>query len=123
MLARDSNAARSPLRTLRECGDVRGGGQRGRCDRWPAGGAGAGPETGLGDLPLEAARSPDARHLRVSNDGQGTQSLQVIDVAGEEPETVQTVEYRSPEALYIGVAYSPDGRHAYASAGGNNKIR
>ena len=36
---------------------------------------------------------------------------------------VQTIEYRGPEALYAGVAWSPDDRHAYASAGGDNKIR
>jgi YVTN family beta-propeller protein len=29
----------------------------------------------------------------------------------------------SPEALYVGVVYAPDGKRAYASAGGNNKIR
>jgi YVTN family beta-propeller protein len=28
-----------------------------------------------------------------------------------------------PEALWIGLAFSPDGTHAYASAGGDNKIR
>jgi hypothetical protein len=39
----------------------------------------AGQQTNLGDLPLNAASSPDGRWLVVSNDGQGTQSVQVID--------------------------------------------
>ncbi len=83
-----------------------------------------GHQTTLGDLPLGVAASPDGRHLLVSNDGQGVQSLQVVDVAdGDGPEIVQTLPYPSPEALFVGVAYSPDGSRAYASAGGNNKIR
>ncbi|WP_161798252.1 bifunctional YncE family protein/alkaline phosphatase family protein [Aneurinibacillus tyrosinisolvens] len=36
---------------------------------------------------------------------------------------IQTIEYKKPEALYLGVTYSPDGKHVYASAGNNNKIR
>ncbi len=52
------------------------------------------------------------------------QSLQVLDVSDEDDtEVEQTLPYASPEALFVGVAYSPDGTRAYASAGGNNKIR
>ena len=81
----------------------------------------AGTQTRLGDLPLNAALSPDGRWLLVTNDGQAVQSLQVVDT--HTADVVQTLDYRSPEALYIGVAWSADGRHVYASAGGNNKIR
>ena len=81
----------------------------------------AGAQTTLGDLPLGLAASPDGRHLLVSNDGQGAQSLQVLDA--DDGDVVQTIAYTAPEALFVGVAYSPDGRHAYASAGGNNRIR
>ncbi|PZS31734.1 MAG: phosphoesterase [Pseudonocardiales bacterium] len=35
----------------------------------------------------------------------------------------QTISYTSPEGLFVGVAFSPDGTHVYASAGGNNKVR
>jgi YVTN family beta-propeller protein len=35
----------------------------------------------------------------------------------------QSIEYRAPEALFVGAAFSPDGTKAYVSAGGNNKIR
>lgn len=81
----------------------------------------AGNQVQLGDRPYGIAQSPDGKTLLVSNDGQGTQSLQVVD--RDTGAVVQTIPYNTPEALYIGVVYSPDGSHAYASAGGNNKIR
>src|ERR1700694_4639580 len=81
----------------------------------------AGEQTRLGDLPLGAAASPDGHWLVVSNDGQATQSLQVIDTATAK--VTQTVSYRKPEALFTGLAFSGDGHRLYASGGGNNKIR
>lgn len=80
-----------------------------------------GEQITLGDFPMGAALSPDHRYLIVSNDGQGEQSLQVVDIKSQQ--VVQTIPYKSPEALYFGVAFSPDGKTVYASAGGNNKIR
>jgi YVTN family beta-propeller protein len=67
------------------------------------------------------ALSPDGKTLVVSNDGQSTQSLMVIDRATGT--VLQTIPYKAPEALFVGVAFSPDGSRVYASAGGNNKIR
>jgi YVTN family beta-propeller protein len=81
----------------------------------------AGRQVQLGDRPYGMALSPDGRTLLVSNNGQSTQSLMVVDSASGTLR--QTIPYRSPEALFIGVAFSPDGARAYASAGGNNKIR
>lgn len=81
----------------------------------------AGRQVTLGLLPLGAALSPDGSRLLVSNNGQGVQSLQVVDARSGA--IGQTIAYASPEALYSGVAWSPDGTRAYASAGGNNKIR
>ncbi|MGZ4654604.1 alkaline phosphatase family protein [Oryzihumus sp.] len=81
----------------------------------------AGDQTRLGDLPLTSALSPDGRHLLVSNDGQGTQSLQLVDAADHRVE--QTIPYTSPESLYMGLAWSPDGQTAYASAAANSKVR
>ena len=81
----------------------------------------AGKQIEMGDRPLGIAESPDEKTLLVSNNGQSTQSLMVVDRATDK--VVQTISYVAPEALYIGVAFSPDGKHAYASAGGNNKIR
>jgi YVTN family beta-propeller protein len=81
----------------------------------------AGRQLRLGDRPYGMAVSPDGRTLVVSNDGQSTESLMVIDCASGEVR--QTLNYDRPEALYLGVAFGPDGRRLYASAGGNNKIR
>jgi len=81
----------------------------------------AGAQIAVGDRPLGAALSPDGRYLAVSNDGEGTQSLALVDTRARS--VVQTIPYRAPEALYVGVAWSPDGGRVYASAGGNNLVR
>jgi hypothetical protein len=81
----------------------------------------AGQQTPLGDLPLSAVPFPDGAAVLVVNAGQGVQSLQVVDAHDGDIE--QSIEYRSPEALFVGAAFSPDGTQAYVSAGGNNKIR
>src|SRR6266487_4001098 len=80
----------------------------------------AGRQVQLGERPYGAALSPDGRTLLVSNDGQWMQSIQVVDTSSGK--VVQTISYQTPQALWVGVAWSPDGRHAYASAGGNNKL-
>jgi YVTN family beta-propeller protein len=81
----------------------------------------AGTQVGLGNFPMDGSVSPDKKYLVVANAGAGTHSLQVVDIAQQK--VIQTISYNSPEALYIGVAFSPDGKKLYASAGGNNKIR
>lgn len=81
----------------------------------------AGKQIQLGDRPYGMTLSPDGRTLLVSNDGQSTQSVMMVDTASGEIR--QTIPYTSPESLYIGVAFSPDGKRAYASAGGQPKIR
>ncbi|HEV7754795.1 MAG TPA: beta-propeller fold lactonase family protein [Mycobacteriales bacterium] len=81
----------------------------------------AGHQSRLGDLPLHAVLSPDRRTLLVTNDGQGIQSLQVVDV--RTGEVRQTLPYPAPRALFAGLAFSPDGRRVFASAGGDNVIR
>ncbi|MFH5878806.1 alkaline phosphatase family protein [Arthrobacter sp. NA-172] len=81
----------------------------------------AGQQTALGDLPLNSAISPDGKKLAVTNNGQGTQSLQLVDLADHEVD--QTIPYKSPESLYMGLAWSPDGTKLYASAAANSKIR
>jgi YVTN family beta-propeller protein len=81
----------------------------------------AGKQVQLGDRPYGTAMSPDGNTLLFSNNGQSTQSLIVVD--RKSGKVIQTLEYQKPEALYLGVTYSPDGKHVYASAGNNNKIR
>ena len=81
----------------------------------------AGLSVEVGDRPMGVAVSPDGRYLAVSNNGQGVQSLVLFDTATNKG--IQSIPYPSPEALYHGVVWSPDGKTLYASAGGNNKIR
>jgi YVTN family beta-propeller protein len=80
----------------------------------------AGAQTALGDMPLGAALSPDGRLLVVSNNGLGTQSLQVVDTATSR--VLQAIPYSRPHGLFLGVAFSPDGRRVYASGGGEQRI-
>jgi YVTN family beta-propeller protein len=80
----------------------------------------AGVETRLGDLPLNATLSPDGRYLLVSNDGAGVQSLQVVSTATKR--VLQTIPYNAPASVFVGLAYSPDGTHAYASGGGSDVV-
>jgi YVTN family beta-propeller protein len=81
----------------------------------------AGTQSHLGDLPLGSALSPDDRWLAVSNDGQGVQSLQLVDTTNGA--VVTTVPYPSPSGLYVGLAFAKDGKTLYASGGGSNVIR
>ena len=81
----------------------------------------AGRQIPLGDKPFGSTMSPDDKTMLVSNDGQYRQTLSVVDTTSGKIR--QTLSYDSPEALFVGLAFTPDGRHAYASAGGNNKIR
>jgi YVTN family beta-propeller protein len=81
----------------------------------------AGRQVMLGDRPYGLARSPVGTFVLASNDGQSTQSLQVVDTASGA--VTQTIPYTGDEALSFGIAFAPDGHKVYVSAGGNNKIR
>jgi YVTN family beta-propeller protein len=81
----------------------------------------AGKQVTLGDRPYGLAESRNGKFLLASNDGQSTQSLQVIDTAGGA--VTQTIPYTGDAALSFGIAFAPDGSRVYVSAGGNNKIR
>ena len=81
----------------------------------------AGNQSTLGDLPLHAVLSPDHRTLLVTNNGQGVQSLQIIDA--QTRQLRQTLQYPAPKALFAGLAFSPDGSRVFASGGGNNIVR
>jgi YVTN family beta-propeller protein len=80
-----------------------------------------GRQVTLGERPYGMALSPDGKTLLASNDGVGRQALMSVDPAGQKVR--QTITYNKPEALFLGVAFSPDGKKAYASAGNNDKIR
>jgi YVTN family beta-propeller protein len=80
-----------------------------------------GQQTTLGSLPTASALSPDGSELLVLNAGDHPiESLQVVDAASRK--VTQTISYTTPAGLYAGVAFSPDGTHAYASGGGSEVI-
>jgi YVTN family beta-propeller protein len=81
----------------------------------------AGQQTPLGDLPLASALSPDRRWVAVSNDGEGIQSLQLVNTADHT--VAQTISYPAPNGLFVGLAFSADGQTLYASGGGGNIVR
>ena len=64
---------------------------------------------------------PDGKYLAISNDGTRTQSLSLVEAATGK--VLQSLPNASPQSLFIGLAWSPDGSKLYAAAGGNDKIR
>ena len=77
----------------------------------------AGRSLPLGDLPLNMAVSRSKKLLAVTNNGQSTQSLQLIDVASEKILST-TVIAKS----WVGLAFSADEQYLYAGGGNNNHI-
>ncbi|MCW2572427.1 MAG: beta-propeller repeat protein [Frankiales bacterium] len=90
----------------------------------------AGTRTTLGDFPVGIVVSPDGRTGVVANSGQGQggeqqgdESLQVIDLATAR--VVQTVRDHlagTPTFYNAGLAFSRDGKHLYATGGGNDAV-
>jgi YVTN family beta-propeller protein len=77
----------------------------------------AGNSLSLGDLPLNMVVSPSGNWLVVSNDGQSTQTLQLIDVLNQR--VLDSVVI--PKSWY-GLKFSDDGNYLYASGGNDNRI-
>ncbi|RKR82426.1 YVTN family beta-propeller protein [Mucilaginibacter gracilis] len=77
----------------------------------------AGRALPLGDLPLNIQLSLSGRYLAVTNNGQSTQSLQLIDPKNEK----QLDEMVMGKAWY-GLAFSRDEKKIYASGGNDNCI-
>ena len=71
----------------------------------------------LGDLPLNMIISPDKRYIAVTNNGQSTQSIQLVDIKN------QTVcDTREIAKSWVGLAFSDDSKSLYASGGNDNRI-
>jgi DNA-binding beta-propeller fold protein YncE len=77
----------------------------------------AGHSLPLGDLPLNIAVSSSHRYLAVTNNGQSTQTLQLID-AGREKVLDSVIIPKS----WLGLAFSADEKYLYASGGNDNRI-
>lgn len=77
----------------------------------------AGSALALGDLPLNLQLSASGRLLAVTNNGQSTQSIQLID-----PKTEKQLDERIINKAWYGLAFSHDEKTLYASGGNNNCI-
>ena len=77
----------------------------------------AGKSFPLGDLPLNIAVSSSKKLLAVTNNGQSTQSLQLVDVASEKV-TDDIVIAKS----WVGLQFSKDERYLYAAGGNDNRV-
>jgi DNA-binding beta-propeller fold protein YncE len=77
----------------------------------------AGRHLTLGDLPLAMVLSADGRFLVVTNDGYERPTLSVVDLARHVVRQTLTVDN-----AWLGLAFSPDGKRLYSSAGNANAI-
>ncbi len=71
----------------------------------------------LGDLPLNIAVSPDKKLAAVTNNGQSTQTIQLIDLK-KGIVTDSVIIGKS----WLGLTFSDDGKYLYASGGNDNFI-
>ncbi|TGE04870.1 alkaline phosphatase family protein [Hymenobacter fodinae] len=71
----------------------------------------------LGDLPLNMQLSRNGRLLAVTNNGQSTQTIQLID-----PKTEKLLDEKTIAKSWYGLQFSADGRQLYASGGNDNII-
>lgn len=89
-----------------------------------------GRTTTTADFPVAIATSPDGRTAVLANSGQGSgapqqsdESLQVVDVkSGKVVQTVRDHQDGQPTFYNSGLAFSKDGRHVYATGGGNDQV-
>src|SRR5579863_5274234 len=77
----------------------------------------AGRSLPLGDLPLNIAVSSSRRYLAVTNNGQSTQTIQLIDAERE-----QVLDSVIIPKSWLGLAFSADEKFLYASGGNDNRI-
>ncbi len=76
-----------------------------------------GKQIPLHDLPLNMAISPSKKWMAITNNGQSTQSIQLIDLMKDS----LVSEYIMDKA-WLGLAFSKDEKYIYASGGNDNKI-
>jgi DNA-binding beta-propeller fold protein YncE len=77
----------------------------------------AGKSLPLGDLPLNIAVSRSKKLIAVTNNGQSTQSLQLIDVQKEK--VLDSIEIAKS---WLGLQFSSDEKYLFASGGNDNWI-
>ena len=77
----------------------------------------AGKSFGLGDLPLNIAVSSTGRLMAVTNNGQSTQTIQLIDVKAE-----KVIDSIVIGKSWYGLTFSNDEKYLYASGGHDNRV-
>ena len=75
----------------------------------------AGHALPLGDLPLNMQLSPSGKLLAITNNGQSTQSIQLVD-----PRSEKLLDTRIIKKAWYGLAFSHDEKTLYASGGNDN---
>ncbi|RPD49053.1 bifunctional YncE family protein/alkaline phosphatase family protein [Paracnuella aquatica] len=77
----------------------------------------AGASVPLGDLPLNMAVSKSGKYVAVTNNGQGVQSIQLLDArAGKMLDTITIAK------SWYGLQFTQNEQHLYASGGHDNRI-
>jgi YVTN family beta-propeller protein len=71
----------------------------------------------LGDLPLNISIAPNQKLAAVTNNGQSTQSIQLIDL-----KTQQVVDTKIIGKAWLGLTFSADSKTLYASGGNDNWV-
>jgi len=77
----------------------------------------AGKQLPVGDLPLAIVLHPDGTHLLVSNNGNGEQSVDLLDLRAG-----RTASRAVVDKAWLGLALSGDGRRVFAGGGDSNQI-
>ncbi|MDQ3395389.1 MAG: hypothetical protein M3512_14925, partial [Bacteroidota bacterium] len=77
----------------------------------------AGRSLPLGDLPLNLVVSPSKKWLAVTNNGQSTQTIALIDATNE-----QVLDEVVIPKSWVGLRFSPDEKFLYASGGNDNLV-
>jgi DNA-binding beta-propeller fold protein YncE len=77
----------------------------------------AGRSLPLGDLPLNLALSPSKKWIAATNNGQGVQSIQLIDTRSE-----KVLHSKVVDKAWYGLKFSGDDKFLYASGGNDNWI-
>ena len=76
-----------------------------------------GSQIPVSDLPLNMVISPDGHYLLVTTNGNGEQTIEVIDLAAGK--SVQTITVRKS---WLGIAFAPGGKRLFVSGGDDNEI-
>src|SRR5262245_28384206 len=76
-----------------------------------------GAQVPVSDLPLNMVLSNDGRYLLVTTNGNGDQTINVIDLR-----TGQSAQTVSVKKSWLGLAFAPDGKRFFVSGGDDNEV-